>query len=180
MITELQAIIIDSYALFQSPAQVMKTLRDKCGENVPTYHQVLKVRKDFRQEILSRRAELEADIPILNSKERWGYLQFVLDDSLEEKPVVFKGQLLGYERDRKSALEAIKLANAMTENRGAVQSETDEQVRTIILTTFDSMKKANPTREDTELVKELLEALGERARPFIRDLEIEAPQKQNG
>ncbi len=164
-------LIIECYALYQSPQQVVQTLRDKYKENCPTYYSIRQARERYRQEILDKREELETNIAILNSKERWGYVQFILDKALEEEPVFnMRGDQTGVKRDLKNALQAIKIANEMSNTVGAVIPENDDIIRSIVIETFDELRKAKPKANNEEIVQELLNSLGSKAAPYVQDL----------
>lgn len=171
MIEELKDYVIECYAFYQAPQQVIKSLREKFGEHIPTYYEVLTARKKYRKQILEKREELETNIPILNSKERWGYLQHILDDCLEEQPIMDRsGEVVGYRKDNKNAITALKLANDMAEIKGSVLNEDDRVIREIVYEAYDKMRLASPHTQSEELIAELIDALGEKVKPFTDDL----------
>lgn len=163
-------LIIECYALYQSPTQILKSLKERYGQNAPTYAQILAVRKKYRQEILQKREELEAELPVMNPKERWAYLQHVIDDALEEKVIPLKDGSYKTEKDLKAALQALKLAQDMTQVKGVVVPENDEIIRQIVMEAYDELKQAKPKAAEEELIEELLKGLGAQAEPYIKEL----------
>lgn len=163
-------LILECYALYQSPTQILKQMRERYGESCPTYNQILAIRKKYRKEILDLRKDLEAELPIMDPKQRWAYLQTVIDDALTEKITQLKGGDVKVEKDLKTALQAVKLANEMTEVKGVVLPENDEIIRQIIMEAYDDLKKAKPTADEKEILEELRKGLGTQVEPFIKDL----------
>lgn len=163
-------LIVECYALYQSPTQILKTMRERYGQNAPTYAQILAVRKKYRQEILEKREELEAELPVMNPRERWAYIQHVIDDALEEKVIPLKDGNFKTEKDLKSALSALKLAQEMTQVKGVVVPENEEIIRQIVMEAYDELKKAKPKADEQELIDELMKGLGAQAEPYIKEL----------
>ena len=163
-------LILECYALYQSPTQILKQMRERYGDNAPTYHQILAIRKKHRKEILDLRIELEAELPIMDPKQRWAYLQDVVDKALEGQVLTTKSGDQKVERDLKTALQAVKIANDMTEVKGVVLPDNDEIIRQIVMEAYDELKKAKPTADELEIIDELRKGLGTQAEPFIKDL----------
>lgn len=151
--------VIKLFALYQAPQQIMKTLREEYKDNALSYAKVLSIRKKYRNEILKQRDNLEKDIAILDPYERWSYLQDIIDRALE--PVLVKTKFTEKTTvDYKSALMALKQAQDMASVQGAVNEESDSQIREIIFSAFDELKKAHPSKEAKELIKQLKDSLG--------------------
>lgn len=163
-------LILECYALYQTPTQILKAMKERYGPNAPTYAQIKSMRQKYRQEILTKREELEAELPVMNTKERWAYLQHVLDDALEEKLIPLKDGSHKVEKDLKSALQALKLAQDMTQVKGVVVPENDEIIRQIVMEAYDELKQAKPKAQEEELIEELLKGLGSQAEPYIKEL----------
>lgn len=163
-------LILECYALYQSPTQILKTMKERYGDNAPSYAQILAYRKKHRKKILELREKFEAELPVLNTKERWGYIQTVIDDALEEKVIPTKDGSLRTQRDLKTALQAIKIANEMTEVKGAVIPENEDIIRQIVMETYDELKQAKPKANEEELIEELLKGLGSQAEPYIKEI----------
>lgn len=163
-------LILECYALYQSPTQILKQMRERYGDSCPTYNQILAMRKKYRKEILDLRVELEAELPIMDPKQRWAYLQTVVDEALTEKISTMKNGDIKSERDLKTALQAVKLANEMTEVKGAVLSDNDEIIRQIVVEAYEELKRAKPTADEKDIIDELRKGLGTQAEPFLNDL----------
>lgn len=163
-------LILECYALYQGPTQILKQMRERYGDSAPTYNQILAIRKKHRKEILDLRLELEAELPIMDPKQRWAYLQDVVDKALEGQVMTTKTGDQKVERDLKTALQAVKIANEMTEVKGVVLPDNDEIIRQIVMEAYDELKKAKPTADELELIDELRKGLGTQAEPFIKDL----------
>lgn len=171
-------LIIECYALYQSPTQILKAMRERYGDNSPSYAQILAFRKKHRKRILELREKFEAELPVLNTKERWAYIQHIIDDAMEEKVIPTKDGSMRTQRDLKTALQAIKIANEMTEVKGAVVPENEDIIRQIVMETYDELKQAKPKANEEEIIEELLRGLGSQAEPYIK--EIAGYRKANG
>lgn len=165
--------VIKYYALYQIPSQITKTMKEKYGENAPAFYTIAKIRSQFRYEILEKRKEMGGNLAILDAEDRWAYLQSVLDDAMTEQPIVIKGKLIGYSKDLKSALEALKLANTWTEQRGAVQPENETAIRNTIMDAFDQLRERRPTLSLEEVIETLVTHLGAKYKPYIEELRDE-------
>lgn len=163
-------LIVECYALYQAPTQILKSMRERYGDNAPTYAQIIAIRKKNRREILELRDKLEAELPVMNPKERWAYIQHVIDDALEEKVIPMKDGSFRTEKDLKTALNAIKIANEMTQVKGAVIPENEEIIRQIVMEAYDELKQAKPDAAEQELIDELMKGLGAQAEPYIKEL----------
>lgn len=163
-------LILESYALYQSPTQILKLMKERYGDNAPSYAQILSYRKKHRKKILELREKFEAELPVLNTKERWAYIQNIIDDALEEKVIPTKDGSLRTQRDLKTALQAIKIANEMTEVKGAVIPENEDIIRQIVMETYDELKEAKPKANEEEIIEDLLKGLGSQAEPYIKEI----------
>ena len=74
---------IELYALYGTPSTVFRDLYDQFGEDSLSVSQVKTVREKYRVEIVNKRKELSAKVPLLNLEERWLYLQNLADSALQ-------------------------------------------------------------------------------------------------
>lgn len=160
---------IELFAYFGTPASVFKELTKEYGENALTAYAVRKIRESHRQEILAKRKELEATIPLLDPMERWARLQEIVDGSLDGDIIHTKtGSYVRY--DRTAALNALKLANEFTQTKGAVIDEDDDLIKSIVLQAYEDLRKEKPEATDDDLLKEIEETLGEKVKPYLSEI----------
>lgn len=161
--------VVELYAYFGSPASIFKQLNKEYGENCLTAHAIRKIRETHRVEILAKRKELEATIPLLDVNERWARLQEIVDGALAGDEVNTKfGSYTKY--DRLAALNALKLADAFTQTKGVVNTDDDEMVKSIVMDAFEALKLERPEATDDELIKEIEENLGDKVKPYLNQL----------
>lgn len=162
------------FALFGTPNKVYKQMRRDYGDNCLTYNAISKIRSTYRKDILEKRKELTAEIPILDSEEQWLVLQTILDSSLEGDIKTLPNGTVIETVDRKSALDCLKLAKEFGENKGVVISEEDEDlIKQIVTDLFDDLKKESPLKEDSEILDDILTSLGEKVKPQVLALKEE-------
>lgn len=160
---------IELYALFGTPASVFKTMQKEYGENCITANEVRRIREKFRNEILKKRADLQAKIPLLDPDERWARLQEIVDGALAGDEIIVKGgSYIKY--DRIAALNALKLAGEFATAKGTVNAEDDELVRQIVLDAYDDLKKEKPEASEDEILEELIDGLGDKVKPFVDEI----------
>lgn len=161
--------VIELFAYYGTPSKIFKTLKEEYGDNALTYSAILGIRERNKGEILEVRKNVLINVPIMDIKQRWVYLQEIMEGSLagDETPSKF-GTYIKF--DRSTALQAIKLANEMSEGRGAVNDDMDETIRQIVFQTFEDLKKEKPKTDDKELLQIILEGLGEKTRPYVNEL----------
>lgn len=161
---------IELFALFGTPASVFKTISKEFGENGLTAYAIRKIREDYRAEILKKRDELQATIPLLDVNERWARLQEIVDGSLAGDEIITKfGSYIKY--DRMAALNALKLAGEFATTKGVVNTDDDELVRSIVLDAYEDLKKEKPNATDEEIIKEIRDSLGEKIVPYLDELQ---------
>lgn len=158
------------YALFGSPAAVFKDMQAEFGAGCMSASAVKKIREKYRSQILTKRKELSAKIPLMDIEERWAYLQQIVDGALEGD-TIFTPSGNSYQKvDRPTALSALKLASEIASVQGVVNTEDDELIRSIVTEAYEEIKKAEPAKPDAEILKEIVESLGEKTRPYITEL----------
>jgi hypothetical protein len=163
---------IEMYATYGTPTDIFKRLRAEYGENSLSYGQVKKLRETHRKEILEKRKEISAGIPILDPMERFACLQSLVDGAMEETPIYDRmGNQIGTFVDRKNALAALKLAHEFSHTEGAVTEDDAELIRSIVIETYDDLKKSNPAMSNKELLSKMLDELPESAREYVHELE---------
>lgn len=169
---------IKLFALYATPATAYRTMKEEFGDNCFTAPQIAKIRTNHRQEILEKRKELCATIPILDANERWGYLQQIIDGALEGEVIYDKrtGSPIEAKIDRTVALNALKVANDMSVNKGVVNNEDDELIRSIVHQAYDDLKRENPDRDDKDIIEEMVDTLGDKIRPFVSELNVQPQQ----
>ena len=143
-------------------------------DNSLTYTAISKIRATYRKDILEKRKELTAQIPILDLEEQWLTLQTILDSSLEGDIKTLPNGTVIETVDRKSALDCLKLAKEFGENKGVVISEEDEDlIKQIVTDLFDDLKKESPSKADSEILDDILTSLGEKVKPQVLALKEE-------
>lgn len=169
------AYAIELYALYETPASAYRKMKDEFGIACYSATEIKAIREKFRPQILKKREELKSKIPLLDANERWAYLQTIVDGALEGEIIYDKrtNEPIKAVVDRGTALQAVKLANEMATTKGTVNTEDDEMIKSIVFEAFDEMKAENPTRDDREILAEILETLGDRVAPFIDQLKEE-------
>lgn len=164
--------VIELYAYFASPASAYKTLVKEYGENALTANAVKRIRENYRQEILAKRKDLEATIPLLDMNERWAALQEIIDGALAGDTIINRqGTYIKY--DRLAALKALQLANDFASTKGTVNTDDDDLVRSIVQDAYKELKAEKPDVKDEEILKEIEETLGEKVRPFVSEIKTE-------
>jgi hypothetical protein len=165
---------VELYAMYGIPSSVFKQMRDEYGENSLSAGQIRRIREKYRKEILEKRREISAKIPLLDLEERWAVLQQIVDGSLEGDPVFNKdGIHVGDKPDRSTALNALKLAHELTQPKGAINDEDDELIRSIVVEAYDDLKSKNPAKTNAELLAQMLDELPDNAKPFIEEIKLE-------
>jgi hypothetical protein len=164
--------IIEMYAAYATPAIAYKQAREEFGENAYTAHQVKAIREKYRAEILEARKKLMAKIPILDAKERWAYLQQIIDGSLEGEIVYDRKTGIPIEAkvDRTSALNALKLAHEMTQLKGTLNTEDEDLIKSLVQEAFETMTLETPDRSVDDIKKEIIDTLGEKVRPYVTQI----------
>lgn len=157
---------IELYAYFSSPANVFKTLSKEYGDACLTAHAISKIRTTYRQEILAKRKELEASIPLLDVNERWARLQEIVDGGLEGEVIPsMSGSYVKY--DRTSALKALQIANDMVATKGTVNEEDDELIKSIVEEAYQSLKLEKPEASEKEIIDQIKNELGDKVTPYV-------------
>ena len=166
---------IELYALYETPASAYRKMKDEFGAVCLSAHEIKAIREKYRPQILKKREELKAKIPLLDANERWAYLQTIVDGALEGEIIYDKRthEPLKAVVDRSTALQAVKLANEMATTKGTVNTEDDEMIKSVVMEAFEEMKAENPRRADEDILVEILESLGERVAPFIDQIKEE-------
>jgi hypothetical protein len=163
---------IELYACFGTPASVFKTMHKEFGEHCLTAYAIRKIRESHRNEILEKRKNLEASIPLLDPTERWARLQEIVDGALEGDEIFTKtGSYLRV--DRTAALNALKLAHEFTSTKGTVNPEDDDLVKSIVMDAYEELKREKPEASEEEIIKEIEETLGDKVTPFLDDIRKE-------
>ena len=163
------------YALYETPSTIFRRLQADFGQDALTAMTVKKIREQNRAEILAKRKELSAKIPLLDASERWGYLQSIVDGALEGEIIYDKRTMTPVKAvvERGVALNALKLANDMANNTGVVNTEDDELIRSIVLEAFEDRKGEAPDLTDEEILNEIIESLGDKVKPFVDQVKKE-------
>lgn len=166
---------IELYALYGTPASVFREMREEYGDACLTASVIKRIREKHRPEILKLRNKLSAKIPILNVYERWGYLQTILDGSLEGEVIYDARSGLPVEAkiDRNIALSVIKTANDMTKTQGVVNNEDDDLIKSIVIEAFEERKREQPKMTDEEVLNEILDKLGQKVAPYVSEIKEE-------
>jgi hypothetical protein len=166
---------IELYALYETPASVYRKMKAEFGSVCLSAQEIKSIREKYRSQILKKREELKAKIPLLDAHERWAYLQTIIDGALEGEIIYDKrtNEPLKAVVDRNTALQAVKLANDMATTKGTVNTEDDEMIKSIVMEAFEERKAENPKLTDEEILKEILETLGEKVAPFIEQIKEE-------
>ena len=166
---------IELYALYGTPSTVFRDLYDQFGEDSLSVSQVKTVREKYRVEIVNKRKELSAKVPLLNLEERWLYLQNLADSALQGDIIYDRKTGLPVEAkiDRAVALQSIKFAQEMAQAKGVVNDDDDDLIRQIVKDTFEEMKSLNPKKDNATLLDEILEELGAKSRPYVLELKEE-------
>lgn len=159
---------IELYALYGTPSSVWRKLKEEFGESAFTYDKTRKLRESETSAILKkRRGFSESNLRILDPAERWSYLQQIIDDSLGEDATA---------KDRSVALQTLKMADDMSQVRGAVKADEIDQdslVRDIVYDTFEKMK-ALPEykgKSITDVVEDMRNSeLSEQVTPYLEEI----------
>ena len=159
---------VELYALYGTPSGVWRKLKEEYGESAYTYDKVRKIRESESGSIHKKRKSLsESSLRILDPAERWAYLQQIIDDSLGEGATA---------KDRTVALQSLKMADDMSQVRGAVKADEIDQdslVRDIVFDTFDKMK--NLPEYKGKSVKDIVDdmknsELSEQVTPYLDEI----------
>lgn len=164
--------VIEQYALYSTPATLYRRMREQFGDDCFTAGVIRGMREKYRKEILDKRNELTTSIPILDVKERWGYLQDIIDGALEAEIVYDRmGIPVTAKIDRTVALNALKLANDLSTQQGVVNTEDDELIKSIVNEAFEELKASNPDKPDKEILDEIIASLGDRVKPYVKEMQ---------
>lgn len=174
-VTPITEKIIELYALYEIAPTIYKKLREEYGDNCPTLDTIKKIREKFRPQILAKREQQQAQIPLLDPSERWAYLQKIIDGALEGEIVYDKrtGEPIKAVIDRGVALNALKLAHDMTNVKGTVNTEDEEAIKLIVAEAYAELKEERPEMTDEEILTILENDLGEKVLPYIEAMRKE-------
>ena len=161
--------VIELYALYGTPAAIFKQIKEEYGSAALLPNAVRKVREQYRKEILAKRQELTAKIPILDIQERMAYLQDILDGALEGDTMYTKNGDPYQKVDRTAALSALKMAQEITSVKGVVNDDNDETIRAIVQEAYEGMRGENPDKSDKEILEEILNELGHSVKPYVEE-----------
>lgn len=163
--------IIEMYAAYATPASAYKQAREEFGENAFSAGQIRAIREKHRAEILAKRKELMASIPILDAKERFAYIQQIVDGALEGEVVYDRfGKPVEAKIDRTAALNALKLAHEMTQLKGTLNTEDEDLIKSLVQEAYETMRAETPLRPVEDIQREIIETLGEKVRPYVTQL----------
>jgi len=166
--------VIELYALYSTPAVIFRRLREEFGDNALSAGTVRKIRESNHREIIQKREELCKDIPILDEKTRWGYLQDIIDGAMEGEVLYDRtGIPIAAKVDRAVALNGIKLANDLATKVGAVNTDDDELMKSIIKEAYEEMRGDNPDLSNEEILNEILLSLGDKVKPYVTEMKQE-------
>lgn len=168
--TPIEKEAIRMFAVYGTPQAVFKELKKEYGDDCPTAGAVTKMKERFRAEILKERKALSSKISIMDPTERWYMLQTVFDSAMEGDTMMDRAGNTYQRQDRVTALNALKVANDLTQAQGAVHDEDDEYVRNVTQEAYKDMKSEFPDRSDSDLLNEILANLGEQVRPYVDEL----------
>lgn len=161
------------FALYGTPSKVYKQMRNEYGDNSLTYGSISKIRNTYRKQILDKRKELSADIPILDIEEQWLTLQTIMDSALEGDIKILPNGTVIETVDRRSALDCLKLAKEFGDTKGIVTEEDDELIKSIVSDLFDDLKKESPEKTNSELLDTIIDSLGDKVKPHVEEIKQE-------
>jgi hypothetical protein len=164
---------IHLYSLYGTPTSIYREMREKYGDNSLSISQIKTIRETCRKEIIDKRKDLSAELPILDIKERVAYLQQIVDGALEGEVVYDRnGQPIDAKIDRASALKALAMVQDMADKKSVVNDDDDDIIRSIVKDAFEDLKKEKPHKSNSELLDEIMESLPQ-AKPYIVEMRQE-------
>jgi hypothetical protein len=166
---------IELFALYGTPSTVFRDMYDQFGQDSLSVSQVKAVREKYRVDIVAKRKELSARIPLLDIADRWQYLQNIADSALQGDIIYDPrtGVPVEAKIDRAIALQSIKFAHEMAQAKGVVNDDDDDLIRQIVQDAYAEMKSLNPKKDNAKILEEILDELGTKSRPYVKELQDE-------
>lgn len=162
--------IIDSFASYHSPARVLKGIEENfnASERIKI-NTLVSYKVHYEELIIQRRKEIGLELPIINPSSRFAMAQEIYDMAMDGIGRLVKGELVSVP-DPRTALEAVKIAHAMSSPKEGGEVLDSDIIRQVVKETFQKIKEANPKMSNTEVMNLLIANMEEDSLPYINEL----------